>query len=315
MLERVGLLDERGAAGHRRRARTGSRRSSRRARSRSRRPTKTSTPRSSVASPRSRARPAPSCTPAAAATTRSRSTCGCTSGAKAACRPRASTSSKRCCCAGPKRPTDVYLPGYTHLQRGAAGAARASPARALLGARPRRRPLARLPRARRRVAARRRRARRFEPAARSRSSSPTSSASRGRSTNSLDAVSDRDFVAEALFVGDAHAGAPVAPRRGDRAVVDRGVRLPAPRRRVLHRLVDAAAEEEPRHRRARAGQGRPPDRRPRRLPRDPEGASARVQPRSPRRQGAAVRRARHVRALAARALRADGDAPSSSTRA
>ena len=106
---------------------------------------------------------------------------------------------------------------------------------------------------------------------------------------------------------DAHAGAPLAHRRGDRAVVDRGVRLRAARRRVLDRLVDAAAEEEPRHRRARARQGRPPDRRPHRLPRDAEGAAARVQPRSPGGQGAAVRRARHVRAVAARAHRADGD--------
>ena len=67
-----------------------------------------------------------------------------------------------------------------------------------LGAR--RRPLARLPRPRRRVAARRGRARRLEPAARSRRRSPPSSASRAAFENSLDAVSDRDFVAEALFV-------------------------------------------------------------------------------------------------------------------
>ena len=50
----------------------------------------------------------------------------------------------------------------------------------------------------------------FEPAARSATASPTSSASRAAFENSLDAVSDRDFVAEALFVADAHAGAPVA---------------------------------------------------------------------------------------------------------
>ena len=36
----------------------------------------------------------------------------------------------------------------------------------------------------------------------------------------------------------------------------RGVRVRPPRRRVLDRFVDAAAEEEPRHRRARARQGR-----------------------------------------------------------
>ena len=115
-----------------------------------------------------------------------------------------------------------------------------------------------------------------------------------RFENSLDAVSDRDFVAEALFVAALDAGAPLADRRGDRAVVDRGVRLPAAPRRVRDRLVDAAAEEEPRHRRARAGQGRPAHRRPHRLPRDAEGPPARVQPRPPGGQGAAVRRARHA---------------------
>ena len=94
-----------------------------------------------------------------------------------------------------------------------------------------------------------------------------------RFDNSLDAVSDRDFVAEALFVLALDPGAPLAPRRGDRAVVERGVRVPAPRRRVQHRLVDAAAEEEPRHRRARAGQGGPPHRQPHRLPRHARRAS------------------------------------------
>ena len=49
---------------------------------------------------------------------------------------------------------------------------------------------------------------------------------------------------------------PVAARRGVRAVDDRGVRLRPPRRRLRHRQLDAAAEEEPRHRRAGAGQGR-----------------------------------------------------------
>ncbi len=102
---------------------------------------------------------------------------------------------------------------------------------------------------------------------------------------------------------DAHAGASVAPRRGDRAVGHGGVRLPPPGRRVLDRFVDAAPEEESRHRRARARQGRPPDRQPHRVPGDPEGSAARVQPRPPGRQGTAVRRARHVRSVAARALR------------
>ena len=46
--------------------------------------------------------------------------------------------------------------------------------------------------------------------------------------------------------------APVPARRGDRALVDRGVRLSAPERRLRHRQLDAAAEEESRHRRVGA---------------------------------------------------------------
>ena len=84
---------------------------------------------------------------------------------------------------------------------------------------------------------------------------------------------------------------------------DRGVRVHPPARRVLDRLVDAAAEEEPRHRRAGAGQGRPGRRRSRRLPHDAQGPPARLQPRSPGRQGAALRRARHLRAVVAGAGR------------
>ena len=70
---------------------------------------------------------------------------------------------------------------------------------------------------------------------------------------------------------------------------ERGVRLRPPRRRLRHRLVDAAAEEEPRHRRAGAGQGGPPHRQPHRPARDAEGPAARLQPRPPGGQGAAVR--------------------------
>ena len=58
--------------------------------------------------------------------------------------------------------------------------------------------------------------------------------------------------------------APLAPRRRDRAVGGRGGRVRGARRRVQLRLVDAAAEEEPRRRGARARQGAAPDRRPRR---------------------------------------------------
>ena len=55
-------------------------------------------------------------------------------------------------------------------------------------------------------------------------------------------------------------GASVALRRGDRAVDDAAIRLRAALRRLLHRLVDHAAEAQPRRRRTRARQDRPRDR-------------------------------------------------------
>ena len=96
---------------------------------------------------------------------------------------------------------------------------------------------------------------------------PRRSASRDVFDNSLDAVSDRDFVAEALFDLALLGAAPRPARRGVGAVDDRRVRLRPPRRRLRHRLVDAAAEEEPRRRRARPRQGGPADRQPHRAAR------------------------------------------------
>ncbi len=81
----------------------------------------------------------------------------------------------------------------------------------------------------------------------------------------------------------------VAHRRGVRAVDDRGVRVRTTGRRLRDRLVDAAAEEEPRHRRTGAGQGRAADRQPHRLPGHDEGPAVQLQPRLPGGQGAAVR--------------------------
>ena len=81
---------------------------------------------------------------------------------------------------------------------------------------------------------------------------------------------------------------------------DPGVRLRHARRRLLDRVEHHAAEEEPRHRRAGARQGRPADRRPRRAAGDAEGAAARVQPGPPGGQGAGLRRGRHARGAAAR---------------
>ena len=281
------------------------------ARSRSVPATRTSTPRSSAASPSSPATPARSSTPAAAATTRSPPRCACS------CKREGTDAARRIhglqevlLDRAEEAGTDDYLPGYTHLQRAqpvllahhflahfwafardvdrwhdALARADVSPlgAGALAGSS--------LPLDPDSVAAELGFARRFD--------------------NSLDAVSDRDFVAEALFVARADAGAPLAPRRGDRAVVERGVRLPAPRRRVQHRLVDAAAEEEPRHRRARSRQGGPAHRQPHRLPRHAEGPPALVQPRSPGGQGAVVRRARPEPARARRDGRACSRPPSS----
>ena len=90
---------------------------------------------------------------------------------------------------------------------------------------------------------------------------------------------------------------PVAPRRRDRAVVERGVRLLRGVRRVGLGLLDHAPEEEPRRRRAAAREGaaggRPPGRAARRAPR----AAADLQQGHAGGQGAPVRRRRHARAV------------------
>ena len=177
-----------------------------------------------------------------------------------------------CCSNGPEAAEDAYLPGYTHLQRAqpvllahhllAHGWALArdvdrladtrrrldvSPlgAGALAGSslaldpdwcrrRPRvRRPLRELPR------------RRVRPGLRGRG---------------------------ALRPGPARRP-PVPHRRGDRPVVDRGVRLLSPRRRLRHRQLDAPPEEEPRYRRAGPGQGGPADRPSDRAPGHAQGAA------------------------------------------
>ena len=106
--------------------------------------------------------------------------------------------------------------------------------------------------------------------------------------------------------------APLPPRRGGRALLERGVRLLPARRRLGDRQLDAAAEEEPRRRRARPGQGRPAHRAPGGLPRHAEGPAARLQPRPARGQGAALRRARPGLARRSSPWRASSR-PSSST--
>ena len=64
---------------------------------------------------------------------------------------------------------------------------------------------------------------------------------------------------------------PLPHGRGVGPLDERRAGLRPPRRRLRHRLVDDAAEEEPRHRRAGAGQGRPGDRRPHRAAGRAEG--------------------------------------------
>ena len=104
----------------------------------------------------------------------------------------------------------------------------------------------------RRLAARRRRAGGVEPAARSR---PHRGATLGFAAPVRE-LARRGVRSRLRRRGGvrrrARAGAPVAPRRGDRALVVERVRVPAAAGRVRHRLVDDAAEEEPRRRRAGA---------------------------------------------------------------
>ena len=97
---------------------------------------------------------------------------------------------------------------------------------------------------------------------------------------------------------------PVAARRRDRAVVERGVRLLRGRGRVGVGVLDHAPEEEPRRRRAAPRQGaarrRPSGRAPRRAPRP----AADLQQGHAGGQGAPVRRRRHGRAVPRRGRRA-----------
>ena len=89
---------------------------------------------------------------------------------------------------------------------------------------------------------------------------PRSWASPARFDNSLDAVSDRDYLAGLCYAARTGDGAPVADRRGAGAVDVGRVRLRRARRQRRHRQLDDAAEEEPGRRRAGARQGRHRDR-------------------------------------------------------
>ena len=79
--------------------------------------------------------------------------------------------------------------------------------------------------------------------------------------NSLDAVSDRDFVLETLSAAAIASDASVALRRGDRDLDLAAGRPGAAVRQVHHRLLDHAAEAQSGCRRTGARQDRPGDRR------------------------------------------------------
>ena len=68
--------------------------------------------------------------------------------------------------------------------------------------------------------------------------------------NSLDAVSDRDFAIEFCAVRRARHDASLALLRGAHHLDEPALRLRRARRPLLHRLLDHAAEEEPRRRRS-----------------------------------------------------------------
>ena len=128
------------------------------------------------------------------------------------------------------------------------------------------------------------------------------------SENSLDGTSARDVVAEFAFITAMIARRHLALRRGDHPLEHARVRIRHARRRLLDRLEHHAAEEEPRHRRARARQGRPADRQPDRTPVDAEGPAAGVQPRPAGGQGAGLRLGAHPRGRASGVRRHGRDA-------
>ncbi len=269
--------------------------------------TRTCTPPSNGGSPRSPARSGPGCTPAAAATTRSPPTCGCSPSGSCWRWPTASRISRRCSSQRARAAEDAYLPGYTHLQRAqpvllahhllAHGWALARDVDRLLDTRRRLdvSPLgagalagSSLPLDPDRVAAELGFAARFE--------------------NSLDAVSDRDFVAEALF--DLALIGVHLSRIGEEMVLwsSEEFGFVDLRRRLRHRQLHAAAEKEPGHRRAGPGPVRPAHRPSDRPAGHPQGPAAGVQPGPAGGQGAVLRRPRSGHRWAAGPDRAAVDA-------
>ena len=197
-----------------------------------------------------------------------------------------------------ERHRDWRLPGYTHLQRAQPVSLGASPARLVLDAQPRRGRFAVRARHRLGDAARQRRPRRPQLGARPRGSRRRARV-RAVVANSIDGGLQPRLRARLPERGDRLRGPPVADRRRDRPLVDARVRLLPPRRGVLLGLLDHASEDEPRRRRAPAGQGAPGRRRARDAGRGPARAAAHLLQGHAGGQGAALRRGRHGRALPA----------------
>ena len=126
----------------------------------------------------------------------------------------------------------------------------------------------------------------------------------GVTANSLDAVSDRDFVVEVLAA--AALGMVHLSRLAEEITwwSNPRVRVRARLRRVLDRQLDHAQQEEPRSGRARPRPGGARDRRADRRADAAQGPAARVPARPPGGQAAAVRRGRRLRGVARRARRA-----------
>ena len=101
---------------------------------------------------------------------------------------------------------------------------------------------------------------------------------------------------------------PVPPRGGGHPLDDARVRLRDAARLLVDRVEHHAAEEEPRHRRARPRQVRPADRQPVRADGHAQGPPAGLQPRPPGGQGAGLRLGRDPRGAAARRDRHGRDA-------
>ena len=228
--------------------------------------------------------------------------------------PSGCSRCSRCCSTGPSEAGDAYLPGLHPPAARPAGDARPPPPRPRLGAGPRRRPAARLPP---RAPMSRRSAPARWPARPSRSTPtawpPTSASrpgSRTASTRCPTATSSPRRCSPSRW------SASTSRASGEELVLwtSRRVRLRPPRRRLRHRQLDAAAEEEPRHRRAGPGQGRAADRRPHRPAGHAQGPPARLQPRPPGGQGAAVRRRRPGRAWPSRRMAGSYSPRSPSTR-